>query len=283
MASVQFSVDASEISKAARFLAESIGKMDKISAIAMSKAAASAKDRLAADVFPQIKGGPTNWTTRGLRYWRADRDRLVAAVGWNYGDNSPTDIGFTPKAIGVPSGRYMEILSRGGDRSDKSTERRMRQAGLIRGDQFITPASGGVALNAQGNLPGPEYRRILSRIMAASGPGYNSNASGSRRSRSRRQKSDYFMMYGELGEGARFVAHRVGPGPKGGTGKGSGQRGRPRTVGYQRGFVPALFVTDQPNYERKFDTQGIAWGEYQRVFPNQFMSALDVEIKNHYK
>jgi hypothetical protein len=276
---LRLSVETTGISQIQQTLALLTGKADKITAIAMSKAAASAKTRLGSAIFPQIQGGPAPWTTRGLRYWRADRDRLVAAVGWNYGDNSPTDIGFTPKGRGVPSGRYMGLLGRGGDRRPKSTELAMRRAGVIGGDQFITPNRDGVSLNAQGNLPGAEYRRILSRIKAAGGAGQGStsNASNSRRSRAKRAQSDFFVRYGSMGEGAQYVARRIGPGPKGGTGRGSGNPGRPMTVGYRRGFVPALFVVDQPNYERKFNIYSLAWTEYQRAFPREFTKALAAE------
>lgn len=253
---IRFDVDTSEITAAEKALALLIGKFDKITAIAMTEAAKAAKTKLAGAILPQIKGGATDWTTRGLRYWRADRDRLVAAVGWNYGDNSPTDIGFTPKGRGIPSGRYMGTLGRGGDRRPKSSELAMRRAGVIRSDQFITPASSGAALDARGNMPGAEYRRILSRIKAAAAPGYTSNATGSRRSRRRRAQSDYFVRYGELGEGAMYVAKRVG-----------------------RGFVPALFVTDQPNYDQQFrpNIQAIALAEYRRIFPGEFRKALWAE------
>lgn len=251
---IKFTVDTSEISATERSLALLTGKYPKITAIAMSRAAASAKDRLSSTVIPMIQGGATSWTIRGLRYWRADRDRLVAAVGWNYGDNSPTDIGFTPKGRGVPSGRFMEILSRGGDRRPKSSELSMRRAGVIRRDQFVAPASSGAALDARGNLAGSEYKRILSRIKASGGPGSTSNATSSKHSRRRRAQSDYFVRYGGLGEGAMYVAKRIG-----------------------RGFIPALFVVDQPNYERKFDIQGIAWNEYRRVFPGEFRRALWAE------
>ena len=252
---IKFTCDASQISRLDHAAAIALGKLDKISAIAMTRAAASAKDSLAANILPRILGGSTKYTLRGLRYWRADRDRLVSAVGWNYGDNSPTDIGFTPKARGVPSGRYMGILSRGGDRKPKSTELSLRNAGLIRHDQFITPASNGVTLDAQGNLPGSEYRRILSRVKAASGPGYDANASGSKRSRKKRAISDYFIRYGELGTGALYIAKRVGT----------------------RGFVPALFIVDQPNYERKFNIHSVAWDAYSRAFPGEFRRALLAE------
>lgn len=153
----------------------------------------------------------------------------------------------------------------------------MRNAGLIRSDQFITPADSGVTLDPQGNLPGSEYRRILSRVKAASGPGYDASSSTSKRSRAKRADSDFFIRYGQLGEGARYIARRIGEGPKGGTGKGSGKPGRPQTVGYKRGFVPALFITDQPNYERKFNVHEIALAEYRRTFPGEFRRALLAE------
>ena len=274
---IRLEADASEIPRLERAAAIALGKLDKISAIAMTRAAAAAKDRLASTVLPRILGGPAPWTVRGLRFWRADRDRLVSAVGWNYGDNSPKDIGFTPKGRGVPSGRYMQIQARGGDRQPKSTELSLRRAGLIRSDQFITPASSGVTLDPQGNLPGFEYRRILSRVKAASGPGYDASSSTSKRSRAKRADSDYFIRYGRLGEGARYIARRIGEGPKGGTGKGSGKPGRPQTVGYKRGFIPALFITEQPNYERKFSVHDIALAEYRRTFPGEFRRALLAE------
>jgi hypothetical protein len=252
---IRLEADASEIPRLERAAAIALGKLDKISAIAMTRAAAKAKDRLASTVLPRITGGASQLTVRGLRYWRADRDRLVSAVGWNYGDNSPTDIGFTPKGRGTPSGRYMGIQSRGGDRQPKSTELSLRNAGLIRSDQFITPASSGVTLDPQGNLPGSEYRRILSRVKAASGPGYDASSSTTRRSRRKRAASDYFIRYGELGQGALYIAKRAG----------------------NRGFVPALFITDQPNYERKFNVHQIAWEEYRRTFPGEFRRALLAE------
>jgi len=256
MATITITVKESGLNPMAQWAAALTGKLDKITAIAMSNGVKQAKAQLQSSILPQIQGGPTAWTSRGLRYWSADRNRLVAAVGWNHGDGSPVESSFTPKGLGVPSGRYMSLLARGGDRRPKSTELALRRAGVIRPDQFITPASSGARLNRYGNLPGPTYQSILSRVGAASATGYNANASGSNRSRRRRAQSDYFTMYGDLGEGARFIARRVG----------------------KRGFVPALFVVDQPNYERKFDIHGIAMREYQRVFPAAFQKALDNEI-----
>lgn len=261
MASVSFQVDTSGIGAMNAAVARMIGQYEWIAARSMTNAAKAAKVKLKATILPQIKGGATSWTSRGLMSSFAKPNRLTSNVGWNYGDGAFADSGFTPKSMGVPSGRYMGLLAGGGDRKAKSSELQLRRAGVIRSDQFITPASKGVRLNRYGNLPGPQYQQILSRVKAASGPGYTSSASGSSRSRSRRAQSDYFAMPGELGDGVRFIARRVG----------------------KRGFIPALFVVDQPNYERKFDIRSVALREYSRVFPVEFEKGLQAELRRRAK
>ena len=278
---VSFDIDSSQLNSLNATLARVIGQYNWIAARAMTNAAKAAKARLASEVLPQIQGGATAWTRRGLMASFARPDNLTSNVGWNYGDGSFTDSGFSGKGMGVPSGRYMGVLAAGGDRSAKSFELALRRAGLIRNDQFITPASDGVKLNSYGNLPGSQYNQILSRLNVQT-PGSTQSARGvgSRgRTGAKRAQLDYFMMYGDLGDGARFVAKRIGQGPKGGTGKGTHNPGRPQTVGYRRGFVPALFVVDQPNYEARFDIRGIAMLEYSRVFPIEFEKGLDYELK----
>ena len=173
---IQFEVDTRDLDKLTKWAALATGKFDKIIAIAMSQSAKAAKEQLATRVLPQIQGGATRWTVQGLRYWRADRSkqarsglgysRMVAAVGWNYGDNAMQDFGDSSfKGGGVPAGRYMELQATGGSRKPKSTELALRRAGLIRSGQFISPFSeksrraGGLTVNKQGNVPGPEIGR----------------------------------------------------------------------------------------------------------------------------
>ena len=294
MAGITLTVDTSEVSKLSKALAVMMGQQEWITARAMTTAAKAAKARLAAEVFPMIKGGPTNWTKRGLIASYASPKNLTSQVGFQYGEGKFTDSEFTRKAGGVPSGRYMGINARGGDRRSKATELGLRRAGLIGNDQFITPPStsstrgGGVKLNAQGNLPGGEYQRILSRMRALPGEvGDAPKGAGSRgRSSKGRREVDYFMLRGvggtpsrwQLGADPMAVAKRAGRGPKGGTGKGSGNPGRPQTVGYRRGFVRALFVVDQPNYERRFPIQSIAMREYQRVFNQAYEAGVKAEL-----
>jgi len=279
MTAVSFKVDYSDISALTKALAQLTGRFDKIAAISMSKSSKAAADKLRTTILPQIKGGATAWTSRGLRNYPATPANLSTAVGWSYGDGNLWQdwSGTTRLAGGVPSGRYMELLSRGGDRKPKSTELRLRKAGLIKAHQFIVPNRfAGSLINKYGNLPGGEYNRILSRLGAGDTSGSTQNTGKGKGSK--RAVADYFVLRSsgsrpsrwQLGARPSAIAQRAGPGPKGGTGKGTGQRGRPQTVGYKRGFIRSLSITEQPNYERKFNIKSIAMSEFRRVFKIQF-------------
>jgi len=286
-------VDTSQVSAMARWVAAAHGELGWTTARAMTNSAKDAKEALRQQVLPKIQGGPTPWTRRGLVASFARPENLTTYVGFNYGEKLNTGAGFNPQSSGTPSGRYMELQSRGGDRGPKSTEVKLRRAGLIRQDQFITPTGRGLKLDRYGNLKGPQYVQILSRLRAFSDAGYTANTTrgadaGSRgRSGAKRRERDYFMLRSDgtgpsrwqLGADVVGVAMRAGPGPKGGTGKGTGRRGRPQTVGYRRKFTRVLNVVDQPNYERRYDIKGIALKEYNRVFSQHFMAALDKNLK----
>lgn len=292
MAGVTFDVDFNGITQAQRFLARLYGQTDWITAKAMTSSAKQARIKVGEVIFPKIDGGPVPWTRRGLISTSATPERLKSAVGFNYGGGALSEFGATPPPRGTPAGRYMEILTRGGDRSAKSTERRLWRSGVLPEGSYlaINTRTPPIRLTAQGNLPLGEWNRIASRIRGGAQEGSNFNApqgAGSRgRSGAKRRERDYFVLRGdgqgisrwELGAQPRAIAVRTGSGPKGGTGKGSGRPGRPQTIGYKRGFKVALNVIDQPNYERKFDIQSIALREYNRVFASEWRRLLQVEI-----
>lgn len=259
MSGARFTIDTSEVSAMSKALAGLTGQYNWIVARAMTNSAKAAKAAIAADTFPRIEGGPAAWTRRGLMVSFARHDNLTSNVGFNYGDGSFSDT-FSGKGMGTPAGRYMEVNTRGGDRSPKRTEIQLRRAGIIGPDQFVTPASSGIRLNAQGNASASQYQQILSRVKSFSDAGSNQNT----KNQAKRRQSDYFVMRRDsmgysrwkLGADPVFIAKRVG----------------------RRGFVPALFITDQPNYERRFRIQPVAMAEYQRVFPKEFESALEIEM-----
>ena len=276
---VDFTIDSSEVSALNRGLALAIGKFDSIAAGAITTSAIEARKAIRRDVESKVKGGATPWTKRGLIVRYATKDNLRAMVGYQYGGGNWEDDEFTPKGGGVPAGRYMGLNARGGDRRPKATELALRRFGAIRNDQFITPNTRNpvVRLNAQGNVPGGQYQQMLSRVGALAA-GSSQNANSGKRSTKSRADLDYFVLRRTGGTPSRWqlgaepstIAMRAGPRPKGGTGKGSGNPGRPQTVGYRRGFKPAFNIVDQPNYERRFPIQSVAMREFRRVFPGEF-------------
>ncbi len=270
MAVTSFDVDYSQIAGLSKSIAALMGQYEWISARAMTEGVKASKAGIARDIFPKIKGGPSRWTERGLITRFAKPGDLRAMAGFQYGDGRWEDSEFSRKGGGVPAGRYMGLNAKGGDRRPKATELRLRRAGLIGGDQFITPNPKGVRVNAQGNVSGAEYTRVLTRLRAMQAEGSSQDAptaAGSRgRSGAKRRQSDYFLMRYEGGRPSRwqlgaepaFIAKRAGRGG--------------------RGFVPAFWIHDQPNYERKFNIQSIAMREFNRVFPREFEKGVEREL-----
>jgi hypothetical protein len=293
MAGVVLEADLSEISRLQQNLARFMGQFEWITARAMTTAAKASRDAIRREILPKVKGGATRWTERGLIVQFAKPDTLRAQAGFQYGEGRWEDSAFTPKAGGIPAGRYMGVNASGGDRRPKASEMQLRRSGLIDRNQFIVPYSSFRGLDPQGNVSGGEYKRMLSQLQAFSDAGSNQNtrpqAGRDERGRFRRKGAGlggYFMASGDgsgisrwqLSAQPLYIAERTGAGPKGGTGRGSGKRGRPQTVGYKRGFAPAFSVVDDaPNYERKFPIQSVAMREYQRVFPQAWRAGFERE------
>jgi hypothetical protein len=290
MASVSLSVDSAGITQLEQFVARTMGQYEWITARAMTTAAKASRDAIRREILPKVQGGPTAWTKRGLIVQFAKPDSLRSQVGFQYGEGRWEDGAFARKAGGIPAGRYMGINASGGDRRPKGFEVQLRRAGVIGRGDFVVPVSTWRGINPQGNVKGGTYKQILSRLRANTTEGSDQNAprgAGSRgRSGRRRAATDYFVARGDdsgisrwqIGTQPLYIAERTGAGPKGGTGKGSGKPGRPQTVGYKRGFTPAIGITrDAPNYERKFPIQSVAMREYQRVFPQAWRAGFERE------
>lgn len=289
MANVEFEIDFSELNQLNVATSRAMGQFEWISARAMTTAAKASREAIRQQILPRIKGGATAWTKRGLIVQFADRDTLRAQAGFQYGEGKWEDSAFTRKAGGIPAGRYMGTNARGGDRRPKSFELRLRQAGLIGRGDFVVPRSKWGGVNQQGNVTGGTYNRVLSRLRAAPAGIANAPTGAGSRGRSGRARAslDYFMARGDeagisrwqLGTRPIFIAERAGKNPKGGTGKGSGKRGRPQTVGYKRGFKPVMsIVQDAPNYEARFPIRSVAMREYQRVFPVEWQKLFINEV-----
>ena len=255
-------LDYSGINEISVMLANAIKKFDSITAEAMTTAAIKARDAIRREIHPLVQGGPTRWTERGLLVRYARKNDLRAQVGYQYGSGQWEDNEFTAKAGGIASGRYMGLNARGGDRRPKSSELQLRRSRLIGQDKYLTPVSG-AGIDSRGNVAGWKYQQMISRLSGFTAAGSSQNTS----SRRKRRQTDYFIMrrdgagYAppkELGAEPVFIAKRIG------------RKGR--------GFKPAFFIVDQPNYERRFPIKSVAMREYARVFPQEFERGLNREL-----
>jgi hypothetical protein len=283
MAGVALSIDTSDLRKADLWLATIRGELDFVSSRAITATAKSIHANLRRRL-PTAVHSPTSWTTRGLLVKYASRRDPVAMVGFNYGDKYGPAGSFGPggfvSKMGVPSGRYMDVLARGGSRQAKSTELSLRRAGAIPYGSFITPAGYGIGKpNAAGNVTGGRYMLLLSRFRANLDEGTTSNKPYGRPSRGTAAMRDVDLLM-RNNKGRRSIAQRSGRGPKGGTGKGSGNPGRPQTVGYRRGLRAAFWVVDQPRYPVLFPVRQIAEAQFKAEIGGHFRTALEDALRN---
>jgi hypothetical protein len=284
MAGIQVGIDTSDLRKADAWLATMSGQMDFVASRAVTATAKSIHANLKRRL-PGAIASPTAWTNRGLLVRYATRANPTAMVGFNYGDKFGPDGSFGPslqsKRMSVPAGRYMDVQARGGTRQAKSSELALRRVGLIRSDQFITPGGHGIGkTNAAGNVSRGNYQLMLSRFGANRDIGTTSNApqgAGSRgRTAAKRRAVDLFIDRRKGGA----IMQRMGKGPKGGTGIGTGRPGRPQTVGYRRDIQPAFWITEQPHYQQRFPVRVIAEAQFKAEAGGHFRDALEWALKN---
>ena len=126
MPNINISIDTSDLRKADVWLATMSGQMPFVASRAISATAKSIHTNLKARL-PSAVNKPTNWTTRGLMVRYGTRANPTAVVGFNYGDGSFSPTGARDSSMGVPSGRYMDVLARGGTRSAKASELAIRR------------------------------------------------------------------------------------------------------------------------------------------------------------
>lgn len=240
---LSFAVDTSQLDGLARFTSALRGNLDKDIAKAITLAAYDARDYLR-NVTPRYVDKPTKWTSNSLFVEKATPSNLSARFG------------FKDTAVkGAPAARYLQPMVAGGIRQPKRSEAALQSRGVLRSGEFIVPANvHPIKLNQYGNVTGPNMVRILSRISGLREQGATQNVSGSRRSQSKRNQSDFFV--GTPGGLPRGIYARVGP--------------RPRNGGLPRGFHTVFYITRQPRYSPQFPVRDILSKKFSEKFPSIF-------------
>jgi hypothetical protein len=152
---------------------------------------------------------PTPYTKNSLFLQRATKEDLTAKV-WLKDDRAGS---------GTPATQYLLPQIMGGSRALKGFEVALRAQGLLPDGMQAVPGSG-VKLDAYGNVSKGTINRILSQLRVQRTDGYESRATGSKRSNrtKRKQGVQYFVLlqpHGRLRPGiyARSLAdqRRVTP------------------------------------------------------------------------
>lgn len=128
---------------------------------------------------------PTNYTLNSTFVKGATRDKLEAKVWLK--DN--------PSGKGTPADRYLAPQIYGGERRQKGMERLLQAARLMPSGWFAVPAVG-AQMDANGNVKRSQIVQILSQLKMQRGSGYESRATGSKRSNRAigRQGVTYFAL-----------------------------------------------------------------------------------------
>jgi len=188
---------------------------------------------------------PTPFTERSVvfpRHLRATKDRLEAVVQ------------LRDESSGTPPAKYLLAEVRGGARSPKPFERRLRQMGIMRADEFATIAIG-YRRNAYGNLPGPTIVAILSQLSAFAEVGFRMNETNRSRARAGAKRKARYFVPAEGSGLRRGVYERIG--------------NRVRAV---------LIFVRQPTYRKRYDFGQATVAKAERVFAQYWMRHFYAEL-----
>lgn len=166
---------------------------------------------------------PTPFTLNSVAVRPATKAKLESSVFFKE---------WAPK--GVPAGRYLKPQIRGGPRTDKGSERKLRAAGVLPGGYFMMPAKG-AQIDGYGNVKRGQVVKVLSAVRALSTAGSSGNQNG--QGRGKRRSESYFA---------------VKPGARNGLPPGIYRRTP------QGGHILVFIFAKQPTYRARFPFWDVA-------------------------
>ena len=244
--SLEVTINASDLKPMQEALISLAGKLNRVTAVAMTRSAKAAQLKVK-EVLPKYIDSPTRWTINSTFLKPATESRLITRVGFK--DYSST---------GVPAAKYLNPQVAGGLRNPKPFESRLRSAGLLGSNQFAVPTGNApLKLNSYGNLTGAAYVQILSRLSAMREAGYTANRTNSAQSQRKRKAVDYFVA--EINGNKALWARK---------GKNN------------RGIVPVFhFIGKAPSYSARFPVPTIILDTFNATIKKELQQAVEEQIK----
>lgn len=188
----------------------------------------------------EIKGvfdRPTRFTVDSIEVIKATPNRASATVRLK---------DYSSKA--APAAIWLAPQVYGGARSDKRSEKLLRDRGILPAGMHVAPGAG-MKLDSMGNVGRGQMQKIISGLGASYDPYQRST--GSRRSTGNRQR--FFVM--TKGKRPMGIAERFGP-----------RKGQVRIV---------LAFISKPSYQKRFDFYGIGAAFVNEDLPRTFDRAME--------
>ncbi len=245
MADITFKVDTSQINALQGALLTLSGKMNRVTAVAMTRSAKAAQAELRRRT-PDYIDRPTPWTLNGTFVRPATETKLVTTVGFKDYASS-----------GTPAAKYLQLQVSGGQARRKGYENLLERRGLLRAGEFAIPSGNSpLRFNRYGNISGAQYTQVLSRLSALREAGFAGNRTNSQRSRAARRREDYFVA---TINGHRAIWARVGQD--------------------RRDITPVFhFVGRAAQYGARFPVPAIVTGAFNKAFPLELQRAVNEQI-----
>ncbi|PPC77926.1 hypothetical protein C4K68_07725 [Pokkaliibacter plantistimulans] len=169
---IKISVTLTGLDKVKKQLREFERKLPTVAAMAATMTAKDVK----LELFGKMRttfDRPTPYTLNSLYVEPATRSTMEARVRFKdhtYKANLPA----TYDSQGNLQGGWVAPQILGGGRQLKRSERRMRDRGIMRPNQFAVPG-GGIKLDKYGNVSRAQMIQVLSRVQAFDGVGFDAN------------------------------------------------------------------------------------------------------------
>lgn len=221
---------------------DNIGKQARYAAaVALTRSAQDAQAGLRAEMR-SVFDRPVPFTLNSLYLKRATRDDLEARV-WLKDDFGTRDHYLLPQVYG-------------GTRGTKSMERALQAHGLMERHTFAVPAAG-ARLDGNGNVLRSQITQVLSQLRVQMTGGFQSRATGSKRSNRtiRKQGVEYFALPNARGKLSPGIYMRVK------FAAGSAVR-------------PVFLFVDTVRYRARFKFFGVGQAIGLKAFPGHFEREL---------
>jgi len=219
---------------------------------------------------------PTQFTLRSTRFQKANKTKLSFEIGLQDfpGRNTDDQMSFnangSSKGQQTPGNKFLYPQIYGGTRNARSSERRLREIGVMKDNQFWVKGEG-ARLDRYGNIAPGQIIQLLSALKAFRDSGYNSNYNpGDKKTigwrKSKNPLAEKLLVIKEYKNKGKLY-----PGIYKLTNPVKSKSGKVR---YEN-LSPILIFMQNPQYKKRYDFFGVG----QRSFDNKFENKLNEAIQ----